>query len=192
MLNRRSPPQAQDGAIRLHLGCGKVDHPKFTNIDLLPYPHVHYLRPIDDLKPFAAESVDLIYASHCLEHFPFRKVPAVLREWHRVLKPGGTLRLSVPNFDTVVDAYLASGREIESVHQVVVGGQDYKHNFHFVLFNRRSLTAALEQCGFVEVRHWVPGSEEFTTFDDFSRTVFEVGSREIPVSLNLEARKTQP
>lgn len=178
-----------DGTINLHLGCGNINHPDFINIDLVPHPHVHYLRPIDDLSVFGDCSVDLIYASHCLEHFSFRRVPAVLEEWFRVLRNGGVLRLSVPDFDLVVQTYLASDCDLDPVHQVIVGGQDYKYNFHYALFNRKYLTELLKNAGFTDVKEWIPGSSERTTFDDWSSKTLKIGDVEFPISLNLEAKK---
>src|SRR5205085_9397769 len=105
-------PKLEDGVINLHLGCGSVNHPNFINIDGLPAPHVHYIRPIEDLSPFKDNSVDLVYACHCLEHFRYKKVPDVLSEWFRVLKKGGILRLSVPDFDLLLEIYKQQGRDI--------------------------------------------------------------------------------
>ncbi len=46
------------------------------------------------------ESVDEIYASHVLEHFPYNKTQEVLNDWVRVLKPGGRIRIPVHYFWT--------------------------------------------------------------------------------------------
>ena len=50
-----------------------------------------------DLSQFGSASWDLAYSSHLLEHFPYEKVPAVLKEWMRVTKIGGHLILYVPD-----------------------------------------------------------------------------------------------
>lgn len=188
-LRRPRLPCRRGGVVNLHLGCGSIAHPAFVNIDLRPYPHVHYLRPIDDLSNFADHTVDLIYASHCLEHFPFRRVPEVLAEWARVLKEGGTLRVSVPNFDSLVEIYRASGNNMDIIQQVIVGGQDYEHNFHYVVFNEAYLSKLLRQAGFSEIQEWTPDSSEMTTFGDFSGLAYRVDDTEFKISLNLEARR---
>ena len=51
----------------------------------------------DDLSMFADGSMDFVFSSHLLEHFPREKVPAVLAEWARALKVGGHLVLYVPS-----------------------------------------------------------------------------------------------
>jgi predicted SAM-dependent methyltransferase len=182
-------PKLEDGSVNLHLGCGSVYHPKFINIDGLPAPHVHYVRVIDDLSPFGNKSVDLIYACHCLEHFPHGKVPEVLSEWFRVLKDGGVLRLSVPNFDLLLDIYKENGRDINTILGIVMGNQNYKFNFHMTIFNRSSLQDLLKTTGFKHVQEWQPSSCELTTFDDYSNYTASINSRDYPVSLNVEAVK---
>jgi ADP-heptose:LPS heptosyltransferase/predicted SAM-dependent methyltransferase len=52
-----------------------------------------------DMSQFGTAAWDLAYSSHLLEHFPYEKVPAVLSEWMRVVKPGGHLILYVPDED---------------------------------------------------------------------------------------------
>jgi predicted SAM-dependent methyltransferase len=138
---------------------------------------------------FRTDSVDLVYACHCLEHFPIAAVPRVLREWRRVLRPGGTLRLSVPDFDALVDGYLAGGRDVGTVEYPLLGGQSDRRDFHRAVFNRRRLTSLLEGAGFVGVAGWEPGASRLTTFDDWSGRTLDLGGGPRRVSLNLEARK---
>ncbi|NET28731.1 methyltransferase domain-containing protein [Okeania sp. SIO1I7] len=180
ILGRPALPKLENGAVNLHVGCGSINHPKFINIDGLPAPHIHYIRPIDNLAPFKDNSVDLIYGSHCLEHFSHRMISQVLNEWFRVLKEGGILRLSVPDFDLLIDKYRASGNNINKIMGPLMGGQNYKFNFHMIVFNQSSLELLLKKTGFKEVRKWQPGVCEMTTFNDASKN---------PISLNLEAVK---
>ncbi|HAG81035.1 MAG TPA: hypothetical protein DCL61_07650 [Cyanobacteria bacterium UBA12227] len=182
-------PQLEDGSVNLHLGCGSVNHPKFINIDGLPASHIHYIRAIDNLSPFKNNSVNLIYACHCLEHFPYAKVPKVLAEWFRVLKPSGVLRLSVPDFDLLLDVYSKNGNDLNSISGALMGGQNYKFNFHMAVFNRISLEEHLRSAGFKEVQEWTPGSSDLTTFEDWSDRKIFINGQYYPVSLNIEAMK---
>ncbi|MEW5856157.1 MAG: methyltransferase domain-containing protein [Cyanobacteriota bacterium] len=186
---RPSFPKLEDGKLYLHLGCGGVNHEKFVNIDALPAPHIHYIRGLDNLSPFKDNSVDLIYGSHCLEHFSHLKVPNVLGEWYRVLKTDGILRLSVPNFDALCEIYKESGNDLDSILEVLMGRQDYKYNFHMTAFTQSSLTRLFKNVGFREVREWQPGSCELTTFRDFSNHKIPANQKYYPISLNLEAIK---
>lgn len=91
--------------IKLHLGCGKRHIPGFVHIDAIDYPHVDHVATIDNLSFIGDGTVDLIYNCHVLEHFKRREVAKVLTEWKRVLKPGGTLRISVPDFARLCEVY---------------------------------------------------------------------------------------
>ncbi|HKQ45303.1 MAG TPA: class I SAM-dependent methyltransferase [Rhizomicrobium sp.] len=60
---------------------------------------------------FPAESFDLVFSSHMLEHIPHFKIDAVLKECNRVLKTGGMIRLVCPNLETFARAYVARDAE---------------------------------------------------------------------------------
>ena len=103
-----------------------------------------------------------------------------MNEWFRVLKKGGILGLSVPDFDLLIDRYKANENDINSIIDPLMGGQDYKYDFHMIVFNQSSLELLLKKMGFKEVKKWQPGSCEMTTFNDYSNE---------KISLNLEAVK---
>ena len=182
-------PKLEGGKVYLHLGAGRINHSSFVNIDALPAPHIHYLRPIDDLSMFKDSSVDLIYACHCLEHFSHLKILEVLAEWHRVLDHGGILRLSVPDFDLLLEIYRETGDDLDSILEVLMGAQDYKYNFHMTAFNKKSLAALLTSTGFRQTQEWHPGSSDLTTLNDYSDYKLQINGKSYPISLNLEAVK---
>lgn len=189
VLWRPAFPRNEGEKLYLHLGCGMVEHKRFVNVDALPARHIHFIRPIDDLSPFKSDSVDLIYASHCLEHFSHLKIPSVLAEWFRVLKKNGILRLSVPDFDLLLRIYCDSGRQLDSILSVLMGAQDYKYNFHMTAFNKSNLEKLLLETGFRSTQAWQPGSTELTTFKDFSCYELQSNGNSYPISLNLEGVK---
>lgn len=189
-LVKRPPlPANVDGEIYLHLGCGPVNHPNFINVDMQPYPHVHYLQRIDRLHRFQDQSVDLIYACHCLEHFPHAALQAVLQEWFRLLKPSGILRLSVPDFDQIVAMYQHAGGDSACIVKPLMGGQNNPLDFHYNAFSEPMLRRELLAAGFRDVRRWDPGSTPLTTFNDWSNRKLMVQNTEFPVSLNIEAQR---
>jgi SAM-dependent methyltransferase len=189
LFHMPAKPNNLDGSINLHLGCGSFDHPYFINIDAMPAPHIHYVRSIDNLSPFKSNSVDLIYASHCLEHFGHTKQAKVLGEWYRVLKPEGILRLSVPDFDLLLKIYIENDKDVNTILEPLLGGQDYLYNFHYCAFTNKSLEKLLLDVGFREVRCWEPGSSDLTTFHDWSMGLITVKNNKYPISLNIEAVK---
>lgn len=182
-------PAEAEGKLNLHLGCGKIDHKKFINIDGYPFPHVHYVQTIDKLPRFKDGSVDLIYASHCLEHFSYVQTKAVLEEWSRVLKKGAVLRLSVPDFDKLVEIYTIHHHDPDVILPQLMGGQNNQYNFHLTALNKVNLSKLLLVAGFSEVREWQPGSDDLTTFNDFSIYKKEIAGKLYGISLNVEAIK---
>jgi len=186
---RPSLPRNPDGKVYLHLGCGRVNDARCINVDALPWPHVHYLGGVERLPMFADASADFIYLSHCLEHISFCEVPAVLREWYRVLRPGGRLRLSVPDFDLIIAMYQGSGGEIEPIEPPLLGGQSDAFDYHKSLYNRARLDALLRAAGFTAVREWKPDEDELSQFDDWSRRSLTIKGKSYPISLNLEGAK---
>jgi SAM-dependent methyltransferase len=182
-------PAEAEGRLNLHLGCGKIDHKKFINIDGFPFPHVHYVQAIDKLPQFEDGTVDLIYASHCLEHFSYVQTRAVLGEWYRVLKKGAILRLSVPDFDKLVEIYTIHHHDPDVILPQLMGGQNNKYNLHLTALNKVNLSKLFLAAGFAEFREWQPGTDDLTTFNDFSIYKKEIAGKFYEISLNIEAVK---
>lgn len=174
--------------LKLHLGCGNIDHPGFVNVDGVDRPHVHRVQSIAKLPQFADDSVEFIYTSHTLEHFSRAQVPGVLSEWRRILAANGKLCLSVPDFDQLLEMYRASG-DVGVILPPLFGGQDYPFNFHYTAFTASSLTQLLLSAGFVRAYQWTHGSDHFHSLPDWSGRSLQVGDRRIPISLNMEAVK---
>jgi SAM-dependent methyltransferase len=187
-FNPPSLPVSPDGQLRLHLGCGMIDAAGFINIDLMDAPHVHVQRPIDDLSLFADGCADLVYASHCLEHFGYRHSRSVLEEWARVLRPGGWLRVAVPDFSVIARAYTA-GAPLRDVQGVLLGGQDYRLNFHAAVFDEASLRDLMGGAGLTDIRRWEPEAVDHHDFHDESSATCRVGAEAVKISLNLQGRK---
>lgn len=92
----------------LNLGCGSTFHPDWTNLDFAPHPP-HVLGY--DLRhgvPFPDGLFDAVYHSHVLEHMSRQGAPDFLRECLRVLRPGGILRVAVPDLEGIARAYLGA------------------------------------------------------------------------------------
>jgi SAM-dependent methyltransferase len=56
--------------------------------------------------PFPDESFDVVYHSHLLEHFPKKDARNFLRECNRILRPGGVIRVVVPDLEAIARSYL--------------------------------------------------------------------------------------
>lgn len=184
-----SIPINKDNKVYIHLGCGEINASGFINVDAIPYSHIHYVQEINDLSIFPNRHADLVYASHCLEHISHRDLSKVLREWYRVLKEGGILRLSVPDFDKLIEVYSAEEKETQTIIMPLMGGQDYDYNFHKTVFNEKYLAELLLSAGFRKVSKWDPQEVKMHSFDDWANKPIIVKGKKYWISLNLEAIK---
>ena len=170
----------------VNLGCGTRPLAGFVNVDLLDAPWVDIVADVSGPIPFDNGSVDLLYASHVLEHLPSAQVPGVLREWRRVLRDGGRILIAVPDLDRIARLLVSRAGWFTPPNQpwigVVYGGQKDEHDFHKTGFTTPWLGALLDDAGFGSIER----VERFREVgaNDASWSPFPFG---INVSLNLRA-----
>jgi predicted SAM-dependent methyltransferase len=175
--------------VKLHLGCGTKHIDGYTNIDVRYLPGVDEVNNIKFLRNYKPNSVDLIYACHVLEHFSRWEYKTVLTRWFELLKPGGTLRLAIPNFSAICSYYVKTG-DLSSIMGLLYGGQDYDENYHYVTFDYDSLSNDLIQIGFNNIIAYDYKTTEHSDVDDFSKAYLpHLDKNGILMSLNIEAKK---
>lgn len=182
-------PKAGDGGLKIHLGAGPINIQGWVSIDARHAPHIHLESEGFALDEFADGAISEIYMCHVLEHFSFEEIKAILRNLHKKLKVGGLLRLSVPDFDSLVTVYHSNGNNLELIKLALMGGQDYAHNFHKSVFNRATLSRLLIEHGFIQAETWETYAEFGVHIGDWSEANFSTPKGEVPISLNLRARK---
>jgi ubiquinone/menaquinone biosynthesis C-methylase UbiE len=96
---------------RLHWGCGDVRPDGWINSDLAEGPGIDISCSIFDGLPLDDDSIDYITSQHTLPEIRIYEQVAALTELRRVLKPGGVLRMSLPDLDLFIDAYRSGRRE---------------------------------------------------------------------------------
>lgn len=91
------------GKIKLNVGCGDTKYAGYINVDLYGNPDV-----IADMRtlPYEDNFADRINAQHVLEHIPYVQFITALREWHRVLKPGGLLDIGIPDIELCMQEFM--------------------------------------------------------------------------------------
>ena len=90
----------------LNLGCGSRYLDGWTNLDITPVsPHIQACNLLNGI-PFPDNTFEFVYHSHLLEHLPKSKAAGVLKECCRVLKPGGVIRVVVPDLEHITRLYL--------------------------------------------------------------------------------------
>ena len=168
------PRAAAAAELKLNIGCGTSGIEGWVNIDNSPTillsrlplgrqifrtpPWPRDVRRMDVRKriPFPDSSVSCIYSSHTFEHFTYEESQAVARECFRVLRPGGILRIVVPDLAIAVREYLADRENPKASHQfigrllLISGVRDLLHPgaHHRQMFDGRSLVHMLREAGF--------------------------------------------
>ena len=131
--------------IKLDIGCSDVKiNPKFIGVD--PYYIGADLQVPAGNLPFAGNSVDEIYSSHMLEHVAKLEVLPTLREWRRVLIPGGKLTVRVPDLEWACRWWLKhqTSQDID----IIYGTQGRLGEFHQTGFNKKIMADYLSVAGF--------------------------------------------
>jgi len=150
--------------MKLNLGCGDKILPGYVNVDVAPAragiePDV--LCDLHHLAPFADASADEVLAVHVVEHFWRWEVVDVLREWLRVLKPGGRMILECPNLQSACEQFLRDpdaasgpGQEGQRTMWVLYGDPRWRDPLmvHRWGYTPRSLAAVMSEAGLKEIR----------------------------------------
>lgn len=176
--------------IKIHLGCGEKILDGFVNIDIVQKNSRVVIDDVSTLSTIKNNSVDLIYACHVLEHFPKGEILYILKVWNNKMKRGGTIRISVPDFNSIVLQYEKS-RNLNSVIGLLYGGQRNEYDYHKVVFNFDTLSNLLEMAGFSNVRRYDWRETEHFDVDDYSQAYLPHLEKEtgLLMSLNVEATK---
>jgi len=115
----------------LHVGCGAATIEKMTpgfrsgdwqevRFDINPGVRPDIVGTITDMTAVPTDSVDAVYSSHNVEHVYAHEVPSVLREFLRVLKPGGFAVITCPDIESVA-GQVAAGKLIDPLYQSPAG-----------------------------------------------------------------------
>ena len=140
--------------IKLHFGCGPRILPDWINIDGWSFPNIDFAADLRQPLPLSDGSCRLIFTEHVFEHIDTDFRLPVLRELFRVLQPGGTLRIVVPDCQQFVDAYnrrdLAWFQTVLGVSASAAAGLNnvFTMHTHRVIDDWESLSMALREVGF--------------------------------------------
>ena len=178
----------------INLGSGTRAIPGFINIDFFTTPGVDYGADLRFPLRIGTDTVAGIFCEHTLEHLCYRDAYALLSECHRILKPGGTIRIVVPDLSLFLNNYCA-------------GNQDWFREWERLMFREsivpersgRTLGSPLEAVSFVTQEYGHASCWDFDTlrnhlersgFRDIEWTSFGRGRREtLLVDLDAKDRK---
>jgi predicted SAM-dependent methyltransferase len=169
---------------RLHIG-GKEVRDGWKILNTNPGAGVDFVGTCTNLKAFPDSCCDEIYASHVLEHLShqWEFLPA-LTGFYRILKPGGVIRISVPDLDVLCWLLQSPALNLNQRHVVMTmmfGGHVDQYDYHKIGLNFQFMENYLQRAGFREIKK-VP---EFGIFKDSS----SLRSAGALISLNVIAQK---
>lgn len=137
---------------RLHLGCGRTILPGWLNVDLVGRQAVDLALDLRKPFPFPDRSIDAVFHEHLIEHLTYQDAVALLSECARVLRPGGVLRVSVPDFRRYLYSYVHGTDFIETVRPgrfsplIALSEVAYCYG-HRSLWDAQTLSKVLETLG---------------------------------------------
>lgn len=178
--------------MKLHLGCSyrnfghdwvHIDGGDYSHLDGYDIAHLN----------FEDNSVDLIYASHVISYFDRDQIVILLKEWKRVLKSGGVLRLAVPDFEAMSKLYFEGKFALDSFLGPLYGKMKMGELviYHKTVYDFESLKEVLECVGFNNIQRYDWRKTEHAQFDDHSQAYLPKMDKEngTLISLNVEAIK---
>lgn len=146
--------------MKIHLACGKHVLDGWTNCDMVRHPKA----PRDpdifcDVSsvPLPDASADVVLSVHILEHFYHWEVPAVLKEWARLLKPGGHIIIEMPDIVKAARNLVAGANDQFSMWPIF-GDQTLKDPLmcHKWGWTFETIKPLLKEAGFTEIRERNP------------------------------------
>jgi SAM-dependent methyltransferase len=135
--------------VKLNLGCGDDYQEGYVNVDLRDdVGDVHC-----DVRhlPFEDGAADEVLAFDILEHLPPSDSLPCLREWRRVLREGGELKLKVPNMLALAAMIIEDDRPAMAIRNIYGGhrwGPDGAWDAHHTGWTPKMLHLLLESEGF--------------------------------------------
>jgi hypothetical protein len=189
-LHQRSmKAQGKCSGLKVSIGAGDVKIEGFLRVDIDESTQPDFLMDAQKLS-FKPKEVEVIYASHVLEHFNFEakenksvrwsSLVTLLAVWRECLTPEGCLYVCVPNLEQLAKILIEFEKDEDiqkTVLDAIYGGGRNSFDIHYSGFTQSVLTSLLKEAGFREVK----------TFDTFvnDESAHKIAGK--PISLNLVA-----
>jgi predicted SAM-dependent methyltransferase len=146
--------------VLLNVGCGPFPKLDFINLDYFWNPQIEICWDIaKKLYPLSDNSLEGIYTEHCLEHIPYQKCADNIKEYYRLLKPGGVVRIIVPDGEIYCDLYekrktdpsviLPYGEKEET--GMISINRIFRIHGHLFIYDFETLSLLLQKAGFTQI-----------------------------------------
>src|SRR5688572_19487584 len=109
----------------LEIGPGPIRLPGFETLNVIKTPVTDHVGDAQR-PPFPNNSFDVVYSSHCIEHVEWFQVEDTIREWVRILKPGGLLEVHTVNGYNLLKALI----DLEETGKTDLTAGKWKRELH--------------------------------------------------------------
>ena len=167
--------KARNSQFKVIIGAGS-DHPVkgWLGTDIMPSMRTIYVDARKRL-PFAANSVDYIFSEHMIEHVPHEDGRNLVREIHRVLKPGAKARIATPDLVKIAalgrpdlsnierDYVRWSNRKLPPAlreHAAFTINGMFRSFGHQFLYDEQTLACFFREAGFADIERCEVGQSE--------------------------------
>ncbi len=186
--------------MKLHLGCYHKKIHGFINVDIRSEVNPDLQDDVFQLSSIKNNSVDLIYCCHVLEHAKIKEAEQALKRWNEILKPGGVLRIAVPDLEAVFK-YYSTTRNLRELKSFLHGSQKHPYDIHYSGWDFKTIKEDLEASGYTNIRRYDWRDTEHFYVDDYSQSYlpnisYKSRRKEDTISgtlmsLNVEATKNE-
>ncbi len=114
--------------LKINIGCGSNTAPGWVNVDLGGPPEVFRWDCRRSL-PFDGGSVDAIFAEHVFEHLDPKAGAKFLSECRRCLRPGGVVRIVVPDAGRYIVLYQGQWQGLAAVRPLSKDNDGYRDHW---------------------------------------------------------------
>ncbi len=136
------------GSKKLEIGAGSKPKPGYLHHDIRPLNDIDIVCDARKFPDELYETFDEVYASNILEHFNRFEVRDVLKEWTKLVRPGGKIEIIVPDIREISRQFVEGYIDIEFFNYLNYGGNDYEYNIHKFGFDAALLEKMLKSLYF--------------------------------------------
>ncbi len=194
----------------LYVGCGAHNLEGFIHADISVYKlskmkkqdanKIDIFCDITKEIPLKDKSMKFIFSRDTLEHLTWKELINHFIECNRILELDGIIRMSLPNFDKMIERYKNQDEDLDyaiktsEVSTHISPMENHTDLFinrilyhdHFYLHNFNTMKRALEKCGFGDIRDVGPGDTKIAQLKDI---LYEAEKESGPISFQIEAIK---
>jgi SAM-dependent methyltransferase len=177
-------------------------YPKtFNSISLDPTERFPIALDATKRFPFPDQSFDYVFSEHQMEHIPYHSAVFMLAECHRILRPGGKIRIAMPSLDRLVELlgektplherYMTHKRDLcypgAPPNPCIAFNAAFMNWTHRFIYDRDTLCCMLRDAGFRDVRFFVPGESNDPNLVGIEARTAELDAYETMVAQGIKS-----